>query len=149
MEQNIIKTLNENELGQYVSIFEENKLNSLDLLSDLTEDDYIKLGISLMGDRKKLLKIFNKNDFSENTSRVLPKNGQSVYEQNNQIPIVARKGMRICKRCGNEYSIGSKKCTKCGDPNPIQSGLRLAIGLGTVLIMVLLVYTCTLILGIG
>ena len=58
--------LNENGMGGYIVLFEKNKLNELDLIVDLSENDYEKLGIELMGDRKRLLKIFSKDNIYKN-----------------------------------------------------------------------------------
>jgi hypothetical protein len=52
--------LNKNNLEKYILVFEKQKLNELSLIINLTENDYEKLGINLMGDRKRLLKIFSK-----------------------------------------------------------------------------------------
>jgi hypothetical protein len=51
---------NENELNEYIDLFEKNKLNNNEIISDLTEKDLEKLGINIMGDRKKILKLFQK-----------------------------------------------------------------------------------------
>lgn len=58
--------LTENGMGEYIVLFEKNKLNELDLIVDLSENDYEKLGIELMGDRKRLLKIFSKDNIYKN-----------------------------------------------------------------------------------
>jgi hypothetical protein len=73
MSDDLIKILTENDLADYISIFEQNKLNSIELLSDITESDYEKIGISALGDRKKLLKLFFKNENQDQTaSQVTP-----------------------------------------------------------------------------
>jgi hypothetical protein len=55
----------ENNLGEYFDLFENDKLTDLEMISELTESDLEKLGISIMGDRKKILKIFSQNEFSK------------------------------------------------------------------------------------
>ena len=47
--------LNGHGLGQYAQTFAENHIE-YSVLSDLTEDDLIKIGISSLGHRKKLLR---------------------------------------------------------------------------------------------
>jgi hypothetical protein len=49
----------EKNLGEYIEIFEKNKLDDFDTISELSETDLEKLGITAMGDRKKLLKVFS------------------------------------------------------------------------------------------
>jgi hypothetical protein len=58
----------ENGLGEYSDLFDKNKLDSIDILTDITETDYEKMGISVMGDRKKLLKLFFKAEVKEQRS---------------------------------------------------------------------------------
>jgi hypothetical protein len=49
----------ENNLGEYIDIFEKNKLTDLNIIMELNESDLEKLGINVMGDRKNILKIFS------------------------------------------------------------------------------------------
>lgn len=58
--------LMENNLEEYISIFENNKLTDLETITELNETDLEKLGITIMGDRKKILKIFYVNSIPEN-----------------------------------------------------------------------------------
>ncbi|MFP3042392.1 SAM domain-containing protein [Treponema primitia] len=53
------KILLENNLSEYISIFDKHKLNSLDIISKLTENDLSELGIIAIGDRKKIKSIFD------------------------------------------------------------------------------------------
>ena len=55
----------ENNLEEYCDIFEKNKLTDLDIIAELNETDLEKLGITIMGDRKKILKIISKNILSD------------------------------------------------------------------------------------
>jgi hypothetical protein len=61
MSDDLVRILTENDLADYISVFEQNKLNSIELSSDITESDYEKTGISALGNRKKLLKLFFKD----------------------------------------------------------------------------------------
>ncbi|MCL2792501.1 MAG: SAM domain-containing protein [Spirochaetaceae bacterium] len=51
--------LRENNLDEYIDIFEKNKLTDLEIISELTEDDLEKIGIIAMGDRRRMLKLFS------------------------------------------------------------------------------------------
>ncbi|MDR0322683.1 MAG: SAM domain-containing protein [Treponema sp.] len=76
-----------NGLDEYIELFEKNRLNDIKIIIDLTEDDYEKLGIELMGDRKKLLKIFSKHEitnyyFSCQNNEMIENKGQLKNEEN-------------------------------------------------------------------
>jgi hypothetical protein len=75
--------LNENGMGEYIVLFEKNKLNELDLIIDLSENDYEKLGIELMGDRKRLLKLFSKENIYKN---IEIKTNEKTEENVNYLP---------------------------------------------------------------
>ena len=51
--------LQENDLEEYISIFTENKLTDVIIISELIESDLEKIGVTSLGDRKKILKIFS------------------------------------------------------------------------------------------
>jgi hypothetical protein len=51
--------LTENNLSEYIDKFTENKLTEINIISELTDSDFEKIGIKIMGDRKKILKIFS------------------------------------------------------------------------------------------
>jgi len=57
--KNYIDILTENGLQEYIPLFEKNKLTDINIISELTEDDFQKIGINIMGDRKKILKLFS------------------------------------------------------------------------------------------
>jgi hypothetical protein len=59
MDDELKHILDENNLTNCVSVFEQNKLFDIDTVSDLTETDLEKIGISALGDRKKILRIFS------------------------------------------------------------------------------------------
>jgi hypothetical protein len=86
-----------NNLDEYIALFEENKLNDLSLLIDMTEDDYEKIGIELIGDRKRLKKIFSKegikNFYNEYRKAIFQNiKSQKINEkENNKIKKVIKK----------------------------------------------------------
>ena len=51
--------LKENDLEQYVSIFENQKLTDIDTILSLSELDLEKIGIETLGDRKRLIKVLH------------------------------------------------------------------------------------------
>jgi hypothetical protein len=51
-----------NELDEYIPLFENHKLDRFDLINALTEDDFEKMGIEALGDRKQLVKLFSADD---------------------------------------------------------------------------------------
>ena len=77
----IKKILEENDLLDYFPIFEQNKLISFYILNEITEEDYEKIGISIIGDRKKLIKLFFKKDNKETNEEITPKQISQSYQQ--------------------------------------------------------------------
>jgi len=84
MNENVRKILSENNLDEYITLFEQNKLDSIETLSSVNESDYEKLGITKMGDRKKLLKLFCINTEQEKTlmeSTQSPQSNEVIREK--------------------------------------------------------------------
>jgi hypothetical protein len=77
-------------MEEYIALFESNKLNDLSIIMDLTENDYEKLGIKFMGDRKRLLKIFSKYEINNYKKSIKTeyedKNIIKSQVENNSIP---------------------------------------------------------------
>jgi len=59
MTQNLKDLLGENGLSEYIELLEEQRLDSEELLADLNQGDFEKLGIKLIGDQKKFIKLFS------------------------------------------------------------------------------------------
>jgi hypothetical protein len=57
--KNYRDVLLENDLGEYIDLFEKNKLTDMIIISELSDVDLEKIGITIMGDRKKILRIFS------------------------------------------------------------------------------------------
>ncbi|MCM1236461.1 MAG: SAM domain-containing protein [Ruminococcus flavefaciens] len=51
-----LKSIN---FDKYIEIFEREGLNDFSDLKNLTEEDYEKIGVSALGDRKKLVKLYS------------------------------------------------------------------------------------------
>lgn len=66
-EEYIKKILSENNLIKYYEIFQKEKILSLEILSNLNDNDYEKIGIKTLGDIKTLQKLF-KNKSLENVN---------------------------------------------------------------------------------
>jgi hypothetical protein len=54
---NFIEILKKNNLDEYIEIFNSNKLIEIDVVKDLNEDDLDNIGITILGDRKKIINI--------------------------------------------------------------------------------------------
>jgi hypothetical protein len=54
--------LKQNGLEQYCEIFEQNKIDTAEVAKELTDSDYLGMGISILGDRKRLLSLFAKQE---------------------------------------------------------------------------------------
>ena len=54
-EQEIKQKLIDNGFGNLIPIFEENHLFDIQALSVMTDSDYQSIGVSVLGDRKKLI----------------------------------------------------------------------------------------------
>ena len=57
--KNYKDVLLENGLGEYIDIFTENKLTEIPIIAELSDSELEKIGITTLGDRKKILKIFS------------------------------------------------------------------------------------------
>ena len=53
------KILEENNLAEYIKLFEQHKILDVDTLSDLNESELETIGVSALGDRKKIVKLFS------------------------------------------------------------------------------------------
>jgi len=49
----------ENNLGEYIDIFTENKLTDIQIISELTDSELEKIGVVSLGDRKRIKKLFS------------------------------------------------------------------------------------------
>ena len=62
MNESLKQLLQENNLGDYIALFEEQHLLSEEDFADLTEADYEKIGITKLGDLKRITKLFSKKE---------------------------------------------------------------------------------------
>jgi hypothetical protein len=62
--------LSKNGLSGYNDLLEQQKLDTEELLTELNQSDFEKLGINYIGDQKKMLKLFSKNQ--EFSATIIP-----------------------------------------------------------------------------
>jgi predicted Ser/Thr protein kinase len=53
--------LEQNGFAEYIEIFEKNKINNADVILTLNEQDLESMGISAVGDRKRIIQIFKES----------------------------------------------------------------------------------------
>lgn len=58
----IKQKLIDNGLENYIPLFEEHHLLDISALSTMTNEDYLSIGVTIIGDRKKLLSLFEKKE---------------------------------------------------------------------------------------
>ena len=66
--------LEQNDLNQYCEIFENNKIENLNNALDLNDNDLINIGISVLGDRKKILSLIEQKRSVLDRANTLLKN---------------------------------------------------------------------------
>jgi hypothetical protein len=59
LSEKIQNILISNDLQDYIPIFEMHKLDRIELINELTDEDFEKVGITILGDRKKIIKLFS------------------------------------------------------------------------------------------
>ena len=102
----------ENNLSEYIDIFEKNKLTDLTIISKLTDEELEKIGITAMGDRKKYLNIFSNND------RVISSEDEYVHNYiKEEIDIVNNDPKQLirCNNCKNLVNVINGRCSNCGE----------------------------------
>ncbi|MCI6365418.1 MAG: hypothetical protein MR911_02865 [Spirochaetia bacterium] len=73
-EEILYKFFEKYQILDYVNEFKNQKVFSLEILKDLTDDDLLKLGVITLGDRKRLLKLFQGNELNNFRNLLLYKN---------------------------------------------------------------------------
>jgi len=80
--------LKNNSFEEYIELFENNRLNNIDIIMNLTESDYEKIGIKYIGDIKRLMKIFSKKEIHKNLNiykNIIEKENNDIIEQNKEL----------------------------------------------------------------
>jgi len=66
------KVLTDNGLEEYIDCFKKQKLTTPEVLSELTDQDLQNIGVSILGDRKKILLLFNKKQSESSKEQSKP-----------------------------------------------------------------------------
>jgi hypothetical protein len=70
LSEKVQSVLINNDLQEYIPLFEEHRLDRIELINELSEDDLEKIGIIAIGDRKKLIKLFSSSDSKKDEGNV-------------------------------------------------------------------------------
>jgi len=105
---NYKNVLKYNSLDEYIEIFEKNKLNNLEIIMSLTENDYEKMGITILGDIKRLLIIFSKKELFKNKIIYINLSNENNNDTKLNNKIINKK----CKDCNSLHSYNL--CPECG-----------------------------------
>jgi hypothetical protein len=62
------EVLKNNNLAEYIGLFEQHKILDSDTLSEINETELEKIGITALGDRKKILRLFGPQNISRTES---------------------------------------------------------------------------------
>ena len=74
--------LEQNDLKQYCEIFENNKIENIQNALDLNDNDLLNIGISVLGDRKKILSLIeNKRSLLERANNLLKNVGKGEIKR--------------------------------------------------------------------
>ena len=80
--------LSEKNLDEYIELFEKNKLDTIEVLSELNDDDLINIGVNILGDRKKLLSLFRKNEVVVDNVIAKPIEDDNMRKEERSVPII-------------------------------------------------------------
>ena len=107
-EQEIKQKLIDNGLDKYISIFEENHLFDESVLKSLTNDDYVSIGITILGDRKKLQLLFNNTE--ETTTENEKKEENKPVEEKEEYINTFKNGKEYCYKSSEPNKLLCRKC---------------------------------------
>lgn len=103
--QEIKQKLTENNLENYIPVFEQNHLLDEDVLRSMTNDDYLEIGISILGDRKKMLSLF-----SQKTEEKKLENIEKPAEKKEEWNSITKNGRRFVYKDGDSSKLYCPKC---------------------------------------
>lgn len=116
--EKIKETLINNDLENYIEIFERNKLFDEQILHTMTNEDYISIGVTIIGDRKKLLMLFSAENNPDDKKDEGDKRKQDEW-------IITKRNGRIfhcksdnldklyCPNCHERVSEIASLCSSC------------------------------------
>lgn len=117
-EQEIKQKLIDNGFGNLIPIFEENHLFDIQALSVMTDSDYQSIGVSVLGDRKKLIYMFQNNEKAEVEHEIdkkeeefieIEKNGREYCYKESEPEIL------LCRKCHHRVFEESTMCSNCNN----------------------------------
>lgn len=118
--EEIKQKLIDNGLENYISVFEENNLFDQTVLQSLTNEDYISIGITILGDRKKLQLLFAKVEETTENKEIVDETPKEEY-----INIVrggkefcylsTEPGKMLCRKCHKRVSEDATLCSNCNN----------------------------------
>lgn len=134
-EQEIKQKLTDNGFESLIPIFEENHLMDMQALSLMTDSDYQSIGVTVLGDRKKLLYIFQnskeleekdkqeQNAVEDNTNEEESKVDKEKKEEFINIEKNGREycyrktepGILLCRKCHHRVAKEQTLCSNCNN----------------------------------
>lgn len=113
----IKQKLIDNGFESLISIFEENHLLDENTLSRMTDADYQSIGISALGDRKKLMYLFSDNkvlnEEQEPQKKIeyvdIKRNGKEFCYRSDE------PGILLCRKCHKRVSEDDTLCSNCNN----------------------------------
>ena len=119
----------ENGLENYIPLFEENHLLDETVLSIMTSDDYVQIGVTIIGDRKKMQLLFDKaykkaeKEISPSEQTKLSNVSPHINETEEFINVIKMGKIYcykrnspetlLCRKCHKEVSEESTLCWNC------------------------------------
>lgn len=123
-ELDIKQKLIDNGLENYIDIFSKNHLFDERVLSEMTNEDYVSIGITIIGDRKKLLLLFRADNNSVCYTNNLLKDAKDTL--NEEYINILKNGKEycykslepnklLCRKCHSVVSEDSTLCWNCNN----------------------------------
>lgn len=114
----IKQKLIDNGFESLISIFEENHLLNENALSRMTDADYQSIGVSILGDRKKLVYLFSNNNEDTNKEQELPTEIEFVNIERNGKEFCYKSdepGILLCRKCHKRVYEDDTLCSNCNN----------------------------------
>ncbi len=115
--EQIKEILIKNNLDNYIDVFEKNRLLDYQVLQTMTNEDYLSIGVTVIGDRKKLLMLFSaekqesiknqKEEKKEEEWIVTKRNGRIFHCRSNDLDKL------YCPKCHERVSEIASLCSSC------------------------------------
>lgn len=109
-EEKIKQKLTENKLETYIPIFEKNHLLDENILATMTDEDYLSIGITILGDRKKLILLFKSNTKNSSKKNSSEENLSDFYTNEEKFVNISRNGKLYCFKPSEPNKLYCRKC---------------------------------------